>query len=91
MGAAVSLVRELLTVVLSCCRARDLGAGVLVFMVAVPGLSSAPALLAAHRLSTGDLFWPGIEPTSPALAGGFSTAGPPGKSLIYTLMGSLWH
>ena len=29
--------------------------------------------------------------TSPALAGGFSTAGPPRKSLIYTLMGSLWH
>ena len=26
---------------------------------------------------------PGIEPTSPALEGGFLTTGPPGKSLIY--------
>ena len=25
--------------------------------------------------------WPGIEPVSPALAGGFLTTGPPGKSL----------
>ena len=49
------------------------------FVVAVPGLSSAQALLAAHRLSTGDLFWPGVEPISPALAGGFFTTEPPGK------------
>ena len=25
--------------------------------------------------------WPGIQPTPPALAGGFLTTGPPGKSL----------
>ena len=47
--------------------------------------------LVVHGLSLCELFWPGIEPTSPALAGRFSTTGPPGKSLIYTLMGSLWH
>ena len=29
--------------------------------------------------SPGDLPGPGIEPTSPALAGGFSTTEPPGK------------
>ena len=28
----------------------------------------------------------GIKPTSPALAGGFSTTGPPGKSLFYFLL-----
>ena len=29
-----------------------------------------------------DLLKPGIEPTSPALAGGFFTPGPPGKARI---------
>ena len=33
--------------------------------------------------SPGDLLDPGIEPVSPALAGGFFTLEPPGKSLIY--------
>ena len=31
--------------------------------------------------SPGDLPYPGIKPESPALAGGFFTAEPPGKSL----------
>ena len=31
--------------------------------------------------SSGDLLHPGIEPVSPALAGGFFTTGPPGKPL----------
>ena len=30
-----------------------------------------------------DLPLPGIKPVSPALAGGFLTTAPPGKSLIY--------
>ena len=30
-----------------------------------------------------DLPEPGLEPVSPALAGGFLTTAPPGKSLIY--------
>ena len=43
------------------------------------------SLVAAHRLSCpvacGILVpWPGIEPMSPALEGGFLTTGPPGKS-----------
>ena len=29
---------------------------------------------------------PGIEPSSPALEGGFLTTGPPGKSLDYKLL-----
>ena len=32
-----------------------------------------------------DLPGPGIEPVSPALAGGFLTTAPPGKSLSYLL------
>ena len=31
-----------------------------------------------------DLPGPGIEPVCPALAGGFLTTGPPGKSLVPT-------
>ena len=31
--------------------------------------------------SPGDLLYPGIEPESPALAGGFFTTEPPGKPL----------
>ena len=34
-------------------------------------------------LSSGDLPNPGIEPTSPALAGGFFTTEPPGKPQGY--------
>ena len=34
-----------------------------------------------------DLPWPGLEPLSPALAGGFLTTGPPGKShLLLSLL-----
>ena len=33
--------------------------------------------------SPGDLSDPGIEPVSPALAGGFFTTEPPGKPLLY--------
>ena len=34
----------------------------------------------------GDLLDPGIKPTSPALAGGFFTAEPPGKPHYFTLI-----
>ena len=34
--------------------------------------------------------WPGIEPTSPALEGGFLTTGPPGKSLVIKKILSLF-
>jgi len=36
--------------------------------------------------SPGDLPDPGIEPTSPALAGGFFTAEPPGKPQVLILV-----
>ena len=61
----------------SCCRARALGL--------------RASVVVAHRLSScstwtqllrgmWDLPAPGIEPVSPALAGGFLTTAPPGKS-----------
>ena len=45
------------------------------------------SLLVAHGLSSHAahgilVHWPGIEPTSPALEGGFLTTGPPRKSLL---------
>ena len=39
--------------------------------------------------SSGDLPDPGIEPASPALAGGFFTTEPPGKSLTCICWGLL--
>ena len=35
--------------------------------------------------------WPGIEPTTPALEGEFSTTGPPGKSLYSPFEPQLFH
>ena len=65
-------------------------------------LTIAASLVAEHRLQTRrlsscgsraqslrgmwDLPGPGLEPVSPALAGGFSTAAPPGKPHPYLLM-----
>ena len=52
-------------------------------VVAAPGLQSAGSgvvargLLGAHGMW--DLLRSGTEPVSPALAGSFSTTGPPGK------------
>ena len=43
--------------------------------------------------SLGDLSGPGIEPVSPALAGGFFTTEPPGKPLLYPHVmgkGTVW-
>ena len=72
----------------SCCGARALGAWAL--EVVACGLSSCDAQALEHRLSScgtqayllrsmWDLPRPGLEPVSPALAGGFSTTVPPGK------------
>ena len=72
----------------SLCGAQGLGAWASV--VAVRGLSSCDSRAVEHRLSSCgaqasllhgmcDLPGPGIEPMSPALAGGFSTTAPPGK------------
>ena len=47
--------------------------------VAAPGLWKIGLLVVALLHSTWDLPDPGIEPTSPALAGGFFTIAPPGK------------
>ena len=61
------------------------------------GLQHAGSLIEAHGLSypaaCGILVpRPGIEPASPALEGGFFTAGPPGKSPdTYILFQILFH
>ena len=73
----------------SCCGARALGMWASV--VVARGLSSCGSWALEHRLSScgalaqllrgmWDLPGPGIEPVSPALAGGFLTTAPPGKS-----------
>ena len=38
-----------------------------------------------------DLPEPGLEPVSPALAGGFLTTAPPGKPLLHNLTGVIPH
>ena len=51
-------------------------------LVEAPGLQSAGSAADMHRLtcsSAHGIFWPGIEPVSPALTGGFFTIGPPAK------------
>ena len=74
----------------SCCGARALGARASV--VVAQGLSSCGSWALEHRLSScgararllhgmWDLPGPGLKPVSPALAGGFLTTVPPGKSL----------
>ena len=73
----------------SCCRARALGEQVSV--VVARGLSSCGLRALECRLSScgawalllrgmWDLPGPGLKPMSPALAGGFLTTAPPGKS-----------
>ena len=66
-----------LLIAVACCGARALGMWASV--VVVHGLSScgARALLLCGMW---DLPGPGIEPVFPALAGGFLTTAPPGKS-----------
>ena len=74
----------------SCCGARALGTQASV--VVARGLSSCGSRALEHRLSSSgkwasllcgmwDLPGLGLEPMSPALAGGFLTTVPPGKSL----------
>ena len=76
----------------SCCGAWALG--VRASVVVAHGLSSCGSRALEHRLSScgartqllcgmWDLPGPGLEPVSPALAGGFSTTEPPVKSLYY--------
>ena len=74
----------------SCCGARALG--VWASVVVACGLSSYGLWALEHRLSScgaralllrgmWDLPGPGLEPVPPALAGGFLTTAPPGKSM----------
>ena len=83
------MVRGLLIVVASCCGAQAIGAWASV--VAARGLSSCGLQALECRLSSRgaralllhgmwDLPGPGIEPVSPALAGGFLTTAPAGFS-----------
>ena len=67
------------------CGMRDLSLWQAGSVVAAPGLSSCGAwaleCIGLVALTCGILVLrPGIEPTSPALEGGFLTTGPPGKS-----------
>ena len=83
----------------SCCQAWALGAWASV--VVARGLRSCGSRALGHRLSgwgtpaqllrgMWDLPGPGLEPISPALAGGFLTAEPPGKPKdSYLLMNSI--
>ena len=50
----------------------------------VHGILQARILDGLPFLSAGDLSHPGIEPGSPALAGGFFTTEPPGKPIVAT-------
>ena len=78
----------------SCCRAQALS--VLASVVAARGLSSCGSWALERRLSscgagaslirgTWDLPGPGLEPMSPAMAGGFLTTAPPGKPSVTIL------
>ena len=49
----------------------------------VHGISQARTLEQVAMSPPGDLLKPGIEPTSPALTGGFFTMKPPGKPLAF--------
>ena len=85
----------------SCCRAWALGAWVSV--VVAHRLSSCGSRALEYRLSScgtralflhsmWDLPGPGLEPMSLALAGGFLTTAPPGKSLhSYLFIYSFFH
>ena len=76
----------------SCCGARALGTRASVVVARRPQSSRASVVIVCGLSSCGaraqllcsmwDLPGPGIEPLSPALAGGFSTIAPPGKSQI---------
>ena len=79
----------------SCCRAWALG--VRASVVVACGLGSCGSWALEHSLSScgtwaqllhgmWDLPGPGLEPMSPALAGGFLTTAPPGKSLRLLLI-----
>ena len=83
---------------LSCCGARALGAQA--SEVVGHRLSSCGLWALEHGLSscgtrayllrrTWDLPGPGLEPVSPALAGGFLTTAPPGKSQCMLFLSSL--
>ena len=70
----------------SCCRAwaPDAQASV----VAAPRLQSTGSVVAVHGLhcSAACGIFPGIKPMFPALAGGFLSAAPPGRSHIWVLL-----
>ena len=91
-GLLFIVVHGLLIAVASRCGAQALGMWASV--VVAHGLSSCGSRALEHRLSNcgaraelprsmWDLPGPGLEPMSPALAGGYFTTAPPGKSLLY--------
>ena len=86
------MVRGLLIAVASLFVEHGLYLGTWTSVVVARGLSSCGSRAIEHRLSScGTRAWllrgmwdlprPGLEPVSPALAGGFLTTAPPGQSL----------
>ena len=69
----------------SSCQAQALGAHASIVLVGWLSFCSTGAELSP---GTWDLPGPGIEPVSPALAGGFFTTEPPGKPSALTLFGT---
>ena len=95
----VAVLRLLIVVASVCCRAQALGTRASV--VVARGLSSCGLLALKLRLSNcgpqvyllhgmWDLPRPGLEPMSPALAGGFLTTAPPGKPSLVSDLSSLF-
>ena len=72
----IAVHRRLIEVASLCCGARALGAQASVVMARRLSSCGTRALLLR---SMWDLPGPGLEPVSPALAGGFLTTAPPGK------------
>ena len=66
-----------------CCKAWAVGAPASVVMAHELSSCVAWALLLC---GTWNLPGPGFEPVSPALAGGFLTTGPPGKSCFFLII-----
>ena len=81
----------------SCCEAQALECvGSVCAVCRLSGRSSWASLVVVHGLSCPTACGilvprPGIEPTSPALEGGFSTTGPPGKSSMVVIVLFVWN
>ena len=85
VGATLVAIHRLLIAVASLPGEHRLQ-GVWASVVAASGLQSTGSIVVVHGFSCPKECWglcgPGVEPTSPALTGGFFTTEPPGKALL---------